>query len=143
MKKRISLLFCLFLLLNGCGKLVQPPSVRSVEDTFQKYREEVQIITDYLLPQKEHIAIYTSQDLKTAPEDVRSADEILRKQAGCNSIHHSGSTVYFILWTRFTDAGCGIAYTTEDSPESDLTYLTYLEPLSEPGWFYYVEDCAV
>lgn len=141
--KRISLLLLsIMLLFSGCGKRIQPPSAQRIEEIYQEYREEFQIIADYLLPQEKNIAIYSSQDLQSAPANVKKADEILRKKAGCYSIHRHGNTVTFILWTRFTDAGCGIAYTTADSPEPDMTFLTQLEALSESGWFYYVEDYA-
>lgn len=141
MKKRIRLLLLsILLLINGCSSITEPPALQEMEKVFHEYREEFQIITAFVLTQEGFDSIYSGQDLKSAPENIQKADGVLRKQAGCNSIHRSGNTVTFILWTRFTDAGCGIAYTTESSPEPDMTFLTQIEPLSEDGWYYYVED---
>lgn len=72
--KRISLLLMsIILLFSGCGKLIQPPSAQRIEDIYQEYREEFQIIADYLLPQEKNIAIYSSQDLQSAPANVKKS----------------------------------------------------------------------
>ena len=138
--KWISLfLIVIAICLNGCA-VTEPPAPEQMEDTFQKYREEIQIITDYLLTQKQPFSIYDSNEV--LPENISQAVKTLMRQAGCSSIHCSKSTVHFVLWTRFTDAGCGIAYTSGNSLETDLVFLTQVQPLSEQNWFYYVEDYA-
>ena len=138
--KRISLfLIVIAICLNGCA-VTEPPAPEQMEDTFQKYREEIQIVTDYLLTQEPPVHIY--KDSTGLPENVAKAVKTLMRQAGCSSIHYSKSTVHFVLWTRFTDAGCGIAYASGNSLETDLVFLTQVQPLSEQNWFYYVEDYA-
>ena len=133
------LLIVIAVCLNGCA-VTEPPAPEQMEDTFQKYREEIQIITDYLLTQKQPFSIYDSNEV--LPENISQAVKILMRQAGCRSIHYNESAVHFVLWTRFTDAGCGIAYTSGNSLETDLVFLTQVQPLSEQNWFYYVEDYA-
>ena len=137
MKRLLALLLCMILLLCGCGKLMTPPSAEVMEAVFQTYRAEIGQITEYLLTQDAPVSIHNSQNL---PEDISRAVKTLIKKEGCHSIHYSGNTVHFVLWTRFTDAGGGIAYRIANTLEEDLPYLIQLEPLSEPDWYYYVED---
>ncbi len=140
--KLISLLLCTLLILSGCSFVPQPPAPERVEKTFQEYREEIQTVTDYLLTQKPPVDIYNSQEL---PENVSQAVRTLIRKAGCSSIHYSENAIHFLLWTRFTDAGCGIAYSEESSLcalKEDFPFLTQEQPLSEQNWFYYVEDYA-
>ena len=142
MKKNKILVLCIAILFffSGCGTIIQPPAPQEIEEVFQKYREEIQVVTDYLQPQKPPVTIYNSQEL---PEPVSQAVRTLMRQAGCYSIHYSGDTVHFVFWTRFTDAGCGIAYSPEKTLEADMDFLTQAQPLSEENWFYYVEDYAL
>ena len=128
--------------LNGCA-VTEPPAPEQMENTFQTYRSEIRIITDYLLTQEPPVSIYG--DSRGLPENVAQAIKTLMRQAGCSSIHYNESAVHFVLWTRFADAGCGIAYSEATSLgllEGDFPYLTREQPLSEQNWFYYVEDYA-
>lgn len=139
---RIIPLLCIALLLSGCGWIGQPPPPDEMEHAFQTYREEIQTVIDYLLTQEPPVTVYSSQEL---PENVAQAVKTLLRQAGCSSIHAGESQIHFVLWTRFTDAGCGIAYTKEQSLASlaeDFPFLIREQPLSEQGWYYYVEDYA-
>lgn len=136
------LLIVIAICLNGCA-VTEPPAPEQMEDTFQKYREEIQIITDYLLTQEQPFSIYDSNEV--LPENISQAVKTLMRQAGCSSIHYNESAVHFVLWTRFTDAGCGIAYSEVETLqflEEDFPYLTQEQSLSEQNWFYYVEDYA-
>lgn len=136
-----TILLCLIFLLNGCGNIMEPPTAQELEAVFRKYQQEFQTVGEYLLAEEDdHVTIFSGQDLKSAASDVQSAENTLKVQTGCYSIHRNGSTVTFVLWSRFMDVGCGIAYTTSTSPEPEMQYLSQLEPLSEPGWYYYVED---
>jgi len=136
------LLMTIAVCLNGCA-VTEPPSPEQMENTFQTYRSEIRIITDYLLTQEPPFAIFDSSE--ELPENVAQAVKILMRKAGCSSIHYSENAVRFVLWTRFTDAGCGIAYSEATSLgllEGDFPYLIRKQPLSEQNWYYYVEDYA-
>jgi len=55
-----------------------------------------------------------------------------------------GNAVHFERWSMM-EHGSGIVYSIDgtiitDGDRSGLDYLTRLEPLSEPGWYYYEED---
>lgn len=138
-RRTIILLLVVLLLCNGCGKVMEPPSVQEIEGTFEEFREEIQVVTDYLLSQEQSVSICSSS--QELPKDVARAVKTLMRQAGCHSIHGNTAQAHFVLWTRFTDAGCGLMYSQAEAPDETLIYLTQWEPLSEPGWFYYVEDC--
>ena len=138
--KLLSLCLAIAMLFSGCSTIGQPPAPQRIEETFQNYREEIQMVTDYLLTQNPPVAIDSSS--RELPEDVVWAVRNLMRSAGWTSIHYRGNTIYFILWTRFTDAGCGIAYSVGNTLEADLPFLTQVQPLSERDWYYYVEDYA-
>ena len=141
--KWISLFLIAFaLLINGCS-VTEPPAQTQIETVFQTYREEFQTVKDYLLSQEPPVSIYDTRE--ALPEPVMQAVETLMRKAGCSSIHYSENAIHFVLWTRFTDAGCGIAYSEAKNLQAldvDFPYLTREQPLSEQGWFYYVEDYA-
>ena len=138
-RRTIILLLVVLLLCNGCGKVMEPPSVQEIEGTFEEFREEIQVVTDYLLSQEQSVSIYSSS--QELPKDVAQAVKTLMRQAGCHSIHGNTAQAHFVLWTRFTDAGCGLYYAKSETPEEYFLYLVQSEAISEPGWYYYVDDC--
>ena len=140
MNRRIVLLILVLLLvLNGCSMIGNPPSIQEIENVFYEYREEIQVVTNYLLLLEQSLSIYSSS--QELPEDVAQAVKILLTQAGCHSIHGCSTQVCFVLWTQFTDAGCGLYYAKSETPEEYFLYLVQSEAISEPGWYYYVDDC--
>lgn len=69
--------------------------------------------------------------------EVVEAINTLKKQR-YNVIEKDGNTIYFQRWSNL-DKGRGIVYSINDN-EPILQFLTKIEPLPEPHWYYYEED---
>ena len=65
-------------------------------------------------------------------------------QNGCYLIGSSKNSVRFLTFSARNQGG-GVVYSfDENAPDgSDFLHLTKIEPLSEEGWFFYVEDYNV
>ena len=65
-------------------------------------------------------------------------------QNGCHAIGSRENKIFFSLWST-RNHGRGIVYSIDGRTpdESDFSFLTRIEPLSEEGWFFYVEDYNV
>ena len=149
--KRFLAFFLSLLLLSGlCGCDffdTNPPSPEEIQTIFQENRDDFLLVTEYLVGTGYTdisvnddctSAFANFKDIAIEDEAVVSALKKLSKN-GCSSMSKRGNTVHFCLWTRFNDAGCGIAYSV-DGKEISIEYMTQALPLSEEGWFYYVDD---
>ena len=72
-------------------------------------------------------------------EEVYNAAKCLILNRGYSVINKYYGTIVFVMWTRFFDVGKGIAYSVDGS-KPDISYLTKLEALDRPGWYYYESD---
>lgn len=126
-----------------------PPSIQSVEDQLLDNYEELSLIKDFFL-QSGYSSIYIHSangymfaDMKNIliPDDnVREIIKALIADAKYSVIIKDGNTIWFQQWTRFTDAGAGLAYSPSETELNKIQYLTEYEPLSEVNWYYYVDD---
>ncbi len=136
--------------LSSCAKFMSPPTVQEVESKFNQNREDIMIVTNYLA-ESEYGRIYlhdTSGNMSVGTSNISISDQIVIDSIkrlslkGYTVIIKDGNTIHFQQWTRFTDAGCGIAYSINKTSAPRIEFLTQLEPLSEEGWYYYVDDYA-
>lgn len=67
---------------------------------------------------------------------VEAVDRL--KKRGYQGFTKNGCTIDFQRWSNL-DCGRGIAYSIDGS-EPTLQFLTKIEPLSEPNWYYYECD---
>lgn len=150
--KLLALLALMVAILNsfsGCmlDLLNIPPSLSKVESYFERDKEELYLITNYLIKFGTS-DLYTYEDCKTALMDlekVEISDEkvvaALRRlrEKGYTAIDKNGNTIEFRLWEGIRDLSCGIAYLIEGD-EIAIQYVTEIEPLPEDEWYYYVTD---
>lgn len=148
---RISaLLLVLFLCfpLTGCRSRI-PPTPEDVERHFLDNRQDIQTIVDFLVDSPyEDIYIMDASGIVTADlekitltdETVTAAITALISDGNYHSISKSGNTIDFLYWSGSTDIGCGLAYSINGTDLPDVQFCTTLTPLSESGWYYYVED---
>ena len=59
---------------------------------------------------------------------------------GLNRVQKSGHTIDYQIWTRLSDASCGLAFSNAEGFEPTILYVTELVPLQYDGWYYYAED---
>jgi hypothetical protein len=138
--------------------LLRPPGIEQMHRSFQLNREEIQLVTDYLLG-TELVActifihseqIRTHDIVELQVEQVRIP---IRDDRVSNAIHHLSMQGYvivkmrgdegvsFLKWTHF-EQGRGIAYMPHGrihDGEGLLPFMIELKPLSEDGWYFYVE----
>jgi hypothetical protein len=119
-----------------------PLSKEATEQDFVKNQDSILLVTDYLIKLKDTSIYFSISDSNgyAAIEEAQVANAIKKLFSnGYSAIFKSGNTIHFQRSTRFTDFGSGVAYSIDGS-EPQLQFLTKLEPLSEPNWYYYEED---
>ena len=162
-KARIFIALLLVLPLSGCvlAKRNTPPTVETVETWFQENRADFLTIVDYCRRSEYELLIIslyevygdTSLDdvlddvfadfdsITIEDREVRSAIERLFSKGICLGIYKEGKVIEFLLWTGFIrDIGCGLLYISIPNHKPSTQYMTERQPLSEDGWFYYIDD---
>lgn len=136
------------IVLSSCKKMMSPPDVQTVEKKFFQCYDDIQVIVDYLA-ESQYGSIYICNDsgmmsvgtykMEITDPSVLAALKRLVDE-NYSVINKYGNTIHFQQWTRFTDAGCGIAYSINHKDAPEIEYLIELTPLSTEGWYYYVDD---
>lgn len=130
-------------------KASHPPTVSTVENQFLENHQNIILIKDYFL-QSGYDSIYIhsangymfadTQNIQIPDDTVREIVKALIADEKYSVIIKNGNTIWFQQWTRFTDAGAGLAYAPSETDLSKIQYLTEYEALSESNWYYYVDD---
>lgn len=142
--------FCIS--LAGC--VSSPPDVATVEAHFQDNYEDIQIVVDFMVNTE-----YRTIDIDTADRTMladlerveianvavngaveRLLGESIWDNKQYDYIYKSGNTIIFPQWDGAQDIGCGIAYSINETDHPRIQYCTELVPLSQTGWYYYVDD---
>lgn len=150
LKKKIFAFFTFLIftitILGSCA--ISPPNIQTVKEQFYDNRDDISLITEYMIDSGcESIYIHDdsgnmfADQITTKIHSIEVSAAIKRLFNGKYSvITKDGNTILFQQWTRFMDAGCGIAYSINGRDLPEIQYLTELVPLSEEGWYYYVDD---
>jgi len=141
----------IFLVVIG-GMCSGRPSYEKTEKMFADDYEELSSIAGYFTSLKyKRVSIpndiepgmmsvdYTG-DIKIEDTDILRAVATLMVR-GYQHMDKTGNAVHFERWSMMEHGG-GIAYSIDgtiitDGDRSGLDFLTRLEPLSEPDWYYY------
>lgn len=149
-----SCLLVVFLGIGLTGCFSEPPGVEDIEADFQSNYEDIQIVVGFLEDSAYESVQITSVDgtmwadfetVLIEDEDVNSAvGRILKRPYADDgryyAVYKSGNTIEFYQWKSSQDKGCGVAYSINGTDLPEVTYCTELVPLSEAGWYYYVDD---
>lgn len=155
MKHTAAYRLCSFLLavilcipLSGCGNNI-PPKREAVESHFWDNWSEIQTVVDYMVDSGyEDFYIMDASGEATADlekititdESVLDAISALISDGNYYSISKSGNTIHFVQWWGIKDINCGVAYSINHTDPPEVQFCTTLDPLIEPGWYYYVAD---
>lgn len=146
----LALTITILLSFSGCytlDLLNTPLSFSKVEMYFERDKEDLYLITDYLIGSGA-TNVYIHEDSRTALrdlEEIEIRDESViaaikrLREKGYTGINKYENTIEFRLWEGIQDISCGIAYLAEED-EIAIQYVTEKEPLPKDGWFYYVVD---
>jgi hypothetical protein len=118
-----------------------PLSKEATEKDFVKNQDNISLVTRYLINCKDSIYIPVADSKEVAnieDSQVVNAIEILFSK-GYSVISKDKNTIQFQRSTRFMDFGSGIVYSIDGS-EPQLPFLTKLDSLSDPNWYYYEAD---
>lgn len=140
----------LLVLLPACGIADTPPEVETVESVFYENTDNINTIvrfmeasgyTDIYINETDGTMQADLEELEIEDEAVNAAISQLIGTETYRLISKRGETIEFLQWSAFIkDIGCGIIYTMDDVITQEIPYVTQLQPLKEPGWYYYVED---
>ena len=140
----------LLVLLPACGIADTPPEVETVESVFYENIDNINTIvrfmeasgyTDIYINETDGTMQADLEELEIEDEAVNAAISQLIGTETYRLISKHGETIRFLQWSAFIkDIGCGITYTIDDAITPDIQYVTQLQPLKEPGWYYYVAD---
>ena len=150
--KRIFLLSTALIIICLLVSACQPdaPSIGSVENLLYENHADIQIVIDYMLStgfNSIHITDDTGiiwadfNDVTVDSENVIKSLENLLGSGKFMHINKIENTIDFMCWSPFMkDISCGLAYSINGVDEPQIQYGTQITPLSENGWYYYVED---
>jgi len=146
--------FCILGLIGGfflSGRHIPPINHEQMKEIFNEDYELLVIVRDYFINSRHaNLQRLTTHErgevfsggIRRMIEDVEVVEAIdLLESRGYSVIGRRGNTIHFLRWS-IRNAGRGVVYSIDGSEptESDLDFLTRLEPLSVPGWYYYEED---
>ena len=137
------LLVVFMVIRNGFDVLFGDYGIEDAKKVYNKYSKELTNIVAFLDDNDENLIIfatsYFNEELNSgdyAPKD-NNFIAFFRKCNGRN-IKKEKNVVYFQLWDNL-DIGKGICY-IENLAKFDNEYVTTLESLGYPCWYYYVEE---
>ena len=123
-----------------------------MENDFRKNEEIILIVKDYLVDvvyDDLHLSAYEKAEVIFTSDSGRiliennAVSEAIRKlfDYGYVSITKRNNCIVFDRWGSKVRS-YGIVYSIDGRTpsESSFTFLTYIERLSEKGWYYYIED---
>lgn len=147
----VTILWFLFNLLSGLfigGFFFPPITQEGMEKHFQNDKEYIFVVNEYLVNSK-YGEIYIPSTMESGemsnagtPVKINETEVVTAintlKKRGYSVIGKDGNTIHFQRWSNL-DNGRGVAYSVNGN-EPTLQFLTKLEPLTEPNWYYYEEN---
>lgn len=136
--------------VSGCQLKQDLPDVVSIQDRFEYNKENITLVTEYLLDLsypdawiREPNGTYFSDFEWRTIEDERVCEAIETLwENGISNIDKTAedNSISFEMWRSFQEIDCGVAFSIDNTDCPTVQYMTYVEPLTERGWYYYVSD---
>ena len=127
----------------GLFFLLRPPNANQAGRIFQANQEDMQIVVAYMMKTENRNFYIGANADNIIPLDRDVIDAINRLfQQGFRSIEKNEEGVRFLRWIHRIEQGHGIVYLPNGRLHDGtglIPFLTELEPLSETGWYYYVD----
>lgn len=153
MKKRVlaTILCCLFpIIACSCEFKQGLPDLATAQDKYNQNAESMKIVTDYLLSLPYECAsidepngtFFSDFEWRSIDdEDVCAAIKLLWESEISSIIKSEEmNAVSFDIWSSFQEVSCGVAFSIDGTGTPSVEFMTQIEPLSAPGWYYYVAD---
>ena len=145
----IVLILALLLLLHLVFPPRTPPSIGSVEKSFDKYQEDIEHVVNFLIEEKyESILIRDSSGMMQADlqwmeiheDNILDALNRLFALRDNMQIYKDGNTIKLLWWTHPQNISSSIAYSVNKTDLPDVQYATEILPMSDDGWYYVIAD---
>lgn len=143
------LVVSIFILLVACSK-TGDSSIDSAEKVLDKYSNLFMPITNWLCESEYNHIVLKSENARMfadfsyyqIPEEIKPMVEKLFHDDICSKIIkiEDYNVIVFQIWTEYPQRDSGIYFAIDKSKPTHIDYLTYMSPLSESGWYYYVVD---
>ena len=136
----------LFVACSGTGT----SGIPSAEKVLEKYPDLIKSITNWLCESEYNDVILKRDSTKMfadfsyyqIPEEIKPMVEELFHDGICIDIYKDGggNVIMFEIWQDYSQCYSGIYFAIDKSKPTNIEYLTHSSPLSETGWYYYVQD---
>lgn len=145
----IVLILALLLLLHLVFPPRTPPSIGSVEKSFDKYQEDIEHVVNFLIEEKyKSILIRDSSGMMQADlqwmeiheDNILDALNRLFALRDNMQIYKDGNTIKLLWWTHPQNISSSIAYSVNKTDLPDVQYATEILPMSDDGWYYVIAD---
>lgn len=121
---------------------------QSVERRFELNQNAFQTVVDFLIQQKYDSIIIKDDSMMQADfQDVVIQDETVKKALQQifalrvdMSVYKHANTIEFHWWTHPQNISSTLAYSINHITLPDVQFSTEMMQLSEPGWYYVIED---
>lgn len=135
---------------TGCQLKRDMLDAASAQDRFDRNRESIALVTDYLLSLKNPDVwvngpngTYFSDFEWHSIEDGKVCEAIETLwENGISNIYKNteANSVSFEMWRSFQEIDCGVAFSIDGINSPSVEFMTQVESLTERGWYYYVAD---
>lgn len=141
-------------LLAGCEEIYTPPSAEELEQCLLENYADIQTVISFAL-RSEYETIYISDTTGLmcvddydrfidVPIEDKTVFAAVKRLLGNNTysyiaIDKDDNRVKLKQWSRvYDEASCGIVFSINGIDKPEVDYCTYMTPLSEDGWYYYL-----
>ena len=129
------------------SQLSNPPTLEEAENYFRENRKDLDIVVDFLANQENDVVIvcYSTRlenwkDI-TIPPKVRRAIKRLRNGQNRIIVTKDENKIDITIWVpSVQEMSSGFVYSIDAEITPDIQYATVMEPMSEPRWYFYIED---
>ena len=137
------------MLFVACSE-IGDSSINSAEKVLGNYSNLLKPITNwlceseynYVILEHESTRMFADSSYYQIPEEIKPMVEELFHDEICIDIYKDGgnNVIIFEIWQDYSQCYSGIYFAIDKSKPTKIDYLTHSSPLSETGWYYYVQD---
>ena len=137
------------MLFVACSE-IGDSSINSAEKVLGNYSNLLKPITNWLCESEYNDVILKRDSTKMfadfsyyqIPEEIKPMVEELFHEGICIDIYKDGggNVIIYEIWQDYPQCYSGSYFAIDKTKSTDIEYLTDSSPLSETGWYYYVQD---
>lgn len=129
------------------SQLSSPPVIEEAEKYFEKNRKDLEIVVKFLMQEENDVYIvryshrWENWENTELTNDVRNAIKRLRNGQNKICVTKNEDNIGITIWFPIVpEMSGGFVYSINGKEPPVVQYATTMKPLSEPGWYFYIED---